>query len=178
MHTTRPALAHAAAIAAALGALAAPFAAPAATATGSFQVTASVTATCLVSSTANVAFGAYDTTVATNLQATGTVSVTCTKNTAVTSIDLNLGANASGATRRMTDGTDFISYELYKPVSAVPGAACAYTTVWGTGAVNGLVPVAAPSNAARTFNVCGQTTQGQNVGAGSYADTVTVTINY
>ncbi|MGE5792093.1 MAG: spore coat U domain-containing protein [Bacteroidota bacterium] len=171
-------VARGAAIAAALGALVLPSAAPAATATGSFQVTANVTATCLVSSTSNVAFGAYDTTVATNLQATGTVSVTCTRNTAITSIDLNLGVNASGATRRMTDGTDFITYELYRPASAVPGAACAYTAVWGSGAVNGLVPAAAPSNAARTFNVCGQTTQGQNVGAGSYADTVTVTVNY
>lgn len=160
------------------GALSSPSAALAAVATGTFQVTANVTATCLVSSTSNVAFGAYDTTAATNLQQTGSVSVRCTKNTAITSIDLDLGANASGATRRMTNGTDFIAYELYKPASAVPGAACAYTSVWGTGAVNGLVPAAAPNNAARTFNVCGQTTQGQDVGAGNYADTVTVTVNY
>jgi spore coat protein U domain-containing protein, fimbrial subunit CupE1/2/3/6 len=168
----------AAAIAAAVGALTLPSTAPAATATGSFQVTATVAATCLVSSTSNVAFGAYDTTVATNLQATGTVGITCTKNTAITSIDLNLGANPTGATRRMTNGTDFITYELYKPSTVTPGAACAYTTVWGTTAVNGLVPAVAPSNAARSFNVCGQTTQGQNVGTGAYVDTVTVTVNY
>src|SRR5262245_37146974 len=109
-------LARAAAIAAAVSALALPSAAPAATANGSFQVTATVSATCLVSSTSNVAFGAYDTTVATNLQATGTIGITCTRNTAITSIDLNLGANAAGVVRRMNaGGADFIAYELYKP---------------------------------------------------------------
>lgn len=166
------------ATAAAVSAFAVPTAAAAATATGTVNVTANVTAVCLVSATTNVAFGAYDTTVATNLLANGSISIACTKNTAITSIDLNNGVNASGTIRRMTNGTDFITYDLYKPSGVAPGAACAYTAAWTTGTTNGLVPVAAPSNAPRVFNVCGQTAQGQNVGTGAYSDTVTVTVNY
>ena len=151
----------------------------AATATSNFQVTATVNANCTLTST-NVAFGVYDPLGSTNIQATGTLTLTCVKGTAPTSIDLNLGLNASGSTRQMkaTSSADVIPYELYKPVSNAAGAACAYTAVWGTGAANGLVPVAAPSKAPRIYNVCGQTTQGQDVSADSYSDTIQATVNF
>lgn len=155
-----------------------PVAATAATATGTFNVTANVPATCRVTATSNVAFGVYDPTAATNLQANGSVNIACTRNTAITSIDLNNGVNVAGVTRRMRNGADFIPYNLFKPASNAAGAACAYTTAWTTGAVNGLVPTAAPSNAARVYNVCGQTAQGQDVGTGAFSDTITVTVNY
>src|SRR5262249_31943577 len=128
------------------------------TGTSNFQVTANVVANCTLSST-NVAFGAYDPLGVGNLQATGTLTLTCVKGTAPISIDLNLGSNPSGTTLQMKGAVsgNFITYALYKPVSNAAGAACAYTTVWGVGAVNGLVPAAAPSKAPRVYNVCGQT---------------------
>jgi spore coat protein U-like protein len=75
-------------------------------------------------------------------------------------------------------GSDYISYELYKPASVTPGAGCAYSAVWGSGATNGLVPTAATTKNARTYNVCGRTALGQDVGADSYSDSVTATVNF
>lgn len=151
-----------------------------ATATGTLSVTATVAANCTLSTTP-VSFGAYDPLGTGTANATGTVSIACVKGTAPTSIDMSLGANPSGATRRMRGAAatpDLISYELYKPSTVTPGAACAYTAVWGTGAANGLVPTAAPSKAARTYNVCGSVTLGQDVGVDSYSDSVTATVNF
>jgi len=58
----------------------------AATATTTFQVTATVNATCLISAT-NLAFGAYT---GTQTDATSTVTVTCTNTT-----PYNIGLNAA-----------------------------------------------------------------------------------
>ena len=141
------------------------------TATANLGVSATVAKNCSISTTP-VAFGAYDPIVtnATNpLDGTGTVVVTCTKG-AGTRIDLGLGSNASGTTRRMTGGGDFLTYELYTTT--------ARTTVWGSGAAAGLTIPAAPSKAARTYTVYGQVAGGQDVTATSYADTVVATINF
>ena len=162
-----------------LGALLAlPGAGRAASATGTVGVTAIVSGNCRIQSTTNVAFGAYDTVGTGTLQATGTIRLQCAKDSPIISLDLDLGLNPSGATRRMRNGGDYIAYELYKPSGINPGDPCAYTSVWGAGPVNGLVPTP-PSNAApRTYNVCGQTALGQNAGPGLYSDTITVTVNF
>ena len=141
------------------------------TATANLTVSATVAKNCSITTTA-VAFGSYDPVVANAaapLDGTGTVVVTCTKG-AGTRIDLGLGANTSGAVRRMTGGTDFLTYELYQNTTR--------TTVWGTGAAAGQTIVAAPSKAARTFTVYGRVAAGQDVAAASYNDTVVATINF
>ena len=70
----------------------------------------------------------------------------------------------------MTDGTDFLAYELYQDGSR--------STVWGDsgGAVNN--PGAAPSSAARTLTVYGRVSAGQSVSVGSYSDTVVATVTF
>jgi spore coat protein U-like protein len=156
-----------------VGGLALGLTAPAAaqTATANLNVSATVTANCSITTTA-VAFGSYDPVVthaSTPLDGTGSVVVTCTKG-AGTRIDLGLGGNASGSTRRMAGGGDFLTYELYQNSTR--------TTVWGSGAVAGMSIVAAPSKAARTFTVYGRVAAGQDVGAASYADSVVATINF
>jgi len=141
------------------------------TATANLSVSAAVAKNCSITTTA-VAFGSYDpivTNAVAPLDGTGTVVVTCTKG-AGTRIDLGLGANASGATRRMTGGTDFLTYELYQNATR--------TTVWGSGAVAGQTIAAAPSKAARTFTVYGRIAGAQDVAAASYNDTVVATINF
>jgi spore coat protein U-like protein len=141
------------------------------TATANLSVSATVAKNCSITTTA-VAFGSYDpivTNAVAPLDGTGTVVVTCTKG-AGTRIDLGLGANASGATRRMTGGTDFLTYELYQNATR--------TTVWGSGAVAGQTIAAAPSKAARTFTVYGRIAGAQDVAAASYNDTVVATINF
>ncbi len=141
------------------------------TATSNLSVSATVAKNCSITTTA-VAFGSYDPIVAnavSPLDGTGTVVVTCTKG-AGTRIDLGLGSNASGTTRRMSGGTDFLTYELYQNTTR--------TTVWGAGAVAGQTIAVAPSKAARTFTVYGRVAGGQDVSAASYNDTVVATINF
>lgn len=145
-------------------------------AASNFTVSASVTASCTIS-TVNMNYGNYDP-IATNatspLTVNGGVTITCTKGT-TTSIDLSPGSNAAnavGTTRAMaTAGPDYLSYELYQDST--------YTTVWGVGNPgNALVPAAAPSKAARTFTVYGRIPAGQGSTVGSYTDTVTATVNF
>jgi len=141
------------------------------TATANLGVSATVAKNCSITTSA-VAFGSYDPVVthATSpLDGTGSVVVTCTKG-AGTRIDLGVGANASGSTRRMAGGGDFLTYELYQNTGR--------TTVWGSGASAGQTIAAAPSRAARTFTVFGRIPAGQDVSAASYADTVVATINF
>ena len=144
----------------------------AATATANLGVSATVTNNCTISTSA-LAFGSYDPVVAnaaTNLDGTGTVSVACTKGTTAT-VGLGLGSNASGSTRRMSDGGgNFLTYELYQDVS--------HSTVWGNAGAGLLSPAAAPSKAARNFTVYGQVASNQDVAAGSYSDTVVATVNF
>jgi spore coat protein U-like protein len=144
----------------------------AATATANLGVSATVTNNCTISTSA-LAFGSYDPVVAnasTDLDGTGTVSVACTKGVSAT-VGLGLGSNASGSTRRMTDGSgNYLTYELYQDAS--------HTTVWGNAGAGLLSPAAAPSKAARNFTVYGQVVSNQDATAGNYSDTVVATVNF
>jgi spore coat protein U-like protein len=141
-------------------------------ASANLSVSASVANNCTIS-TSPLAFGAYDPVVAnasTNLDATGMVTVACTKGATAT-IGLGLGSNASGNTRRMTDGSsNFLSYEVYQDSSR--------STIWGNSGAELLSPSAAPSKAMRDFTVYGRIPSNQDVPAGSYGDTVTATVNF
>lgn len=142
----------------------------AATATANLAVSATVINNCTIS-TAALAFGNYDPVVAnasTGLSGTGTVTVACTKG-AVTTITLGLGANPTGSQRRLTDGTNFLNYEIYKEV--------AHTNVWGTSAATD-VDYTASSKAASAFTAFGLVAANQDVPAGSYTDTVVATVNF
>lgn len=152
----------------------------AASSTSNLAVTATVSATCSISTTA-VSFGQYDLTAAsgTELKATGTLQLSCTQGSVVTNITLGTGANASTVTgfdRAMASGSSKIGYDLYRPVSTMENAACSYTTKWNESSTFALE--AAPTNASRTYNVCGRTLHGQSALPGSYTDNVVVTIFY
>ena len=150
-----------------------------ATSTANLGVGGSVAANCTISTVA-VAFGAYDpivTNATTALGGNGSITITCTK-ASVPALALDLGTNASGVVRRMASGTERLPYELYQPLTNVAGAACASGTVWGTAGANILTTVAAPSKAARTYNVCGSIPGGADVAVGAYADTVIATVTF
>jgi spore coat protein U-like protein len=138
----------------------------------SLSVTASVNNNCTIS-TAALAFGAYDpvvTNASSPLDGTGTVTIACTKG-ATTTIGLGLGSNASGSTRRMTDGSgNYLTYEAYQETT--------HSTVWGNSGAGLFTPAAAPSKAARSFTVYGRIAGSQDIPAGSYTDTVTATVNF
>jgi spore coat protein U-like protein len=148
---------------------------------------ASVNSNCTIAASA-VAFGSYDPITANappasggvNLNATGSITITCVKGTAPT-IGLDLGAHASGSTRRMLSGAaDFLTYELYQPANNTAGAACAFpgTTVWGTTGANLFSPTAAPNKNARNYNICGAAAAGQDPAIGNYADAVVATVTF
>lgn len=150
------------------------------TQTSNLAVTAAVNSNCTISTTA-VAFGVYDPIVAnaaTALTGTGSLTIACTK-ASVPTLKLDLGANPAGSVRQMANGAERLPYELYQPPTNVAGVACgALTTVWGTAGANILTTVAAPSKAARTYNVCGSIPGGADVGVGAYADTVIATVTF
>ena len=141
-------------------------------ATANLNVSASVAAVCTIS-TGPVAFGAYDPVIANaaaDLNGTGTVTVACTKGTAAT-VDLGNGGNFSAGSRRMSSGSDFLNYALYKDA--------ARTQVWGSGLAGGTTyTYNAASKAATAVTVYGRVPQAQDVTAGSYSDVVLATINY
>jgi spore coat protein U-like protein len=152
--------------------------------TANLNVTAAVAANCTIA-TAPVAFGNYDpvvTNASTALTAAGSVTIACTKGSAP-AITLGLGSNASGTTRRMAGGGDFLNYELYQPSTTAPdaGSTCVYTspTVWGTTAAQTFTPTSPTSKTARLYRVCGSVPGGQDVAtAASYADVVVASVNF
>ena len=149
----------------------------AATATNPLTLSATVVNNCTITTTA-VAFGNYDPLNAAVTNASGTVVITCTKSAAPT-INLGQGVNFL-VNRRMTDGTNFMNYEIYQPPTNVAGTACTWVTPqrWGTVIGETFTPTAAPSKAARTYNVCGQIAAGQDLAAATFNDTVVATVNF
>jgi spore coat protein U-like protein len=144
----------------------------AATATANLTISASVANNCVISTSA-LAFGSYDpvgVNASADLDGTGTVTVACTKGVAP-QIGLGLGSNASGTTRRLTDGSgNYLTYEVYHET--------ARTTVWTESGGGLLSPAAAPSKAPRNFTVYGRVSANQDVAAGTYGDTVVATVNF
>ena len=150
-------------------------------------VSASVAANCAISATA-LSFGPYESVLinATSpLNASGSVSIACTKGTAPR-ISMDLGQNSNAGKRYMAPTTAApgadrtLYYELYQPPSPTPGAACAFpgTTLWGSSTGDTFVPSVPLSRVARTYNVCGTIPPGQLVAMGTYADTVVATVNF
>ena len=141
-------------------------------ATASLTVSASVSKNCTIT-TSPVAFGAYDSVTANAsapLDATGTVTVTCTKG-AVAKVGLNPGSNAQGTTRRMSGAaTEYLGYELYKDTTR--------STVWGDTLDTALDIPAAPNRNPRSFTVYGRVAAAQDAATGNYTDTVVATVNF
>lgn len=157
---------------AAAGAALAASPADAAETTSNLSVTATVTGNCSVDTTP-VAFGNVDVTAGSNVDATGTLSVTCTSGTAWTATaDEGTGSSATFANRQMANGTNLLNYGLYTNSTR--------TMVWGDGLLGATTAFSGTgSGAAQTNTIYGRVPLGQtSVPAGSYADTVTVTVTY
>lgn len=145
----------------------------AATATSSLSSTATVTSNCTVSTTA-VAFGNVNVTTGAAVDQTGAFSTTCTSGTAWTAA-ADVGAGGTGATittRKMTSGTNKLNYALYTEATR--------TTVFGDGtAGNGSTIADTGTGSAVSTTIYGRVLSSQNtVPAGSYSDTVTITVTY
>jgi spore coat protein U-like protein len=145
--------------------LAAP-AADAATATGSFNVQVTIQETCTVTSSTGTTldFGTQ-TLLNAAVDASTDIEVQCTSGTDY-DVSLDNGQNAS---RRMKLGTDFVDYELY-----TDGAR---SSVWPTSAAT--APYSYTGNgAAQTITVYGRIPVQTTPPAGTYLDTVAITVTY
>lgn len=137
----------------------------AAAASGTLDVTASVAASCNVTGTTNVAFGAYDPTSGVdNIAGAGSFSFRCVKDTP---FQLDIARNDI-----MTSGANNLAYTLYSDAPR--------TVAWADGVPaadpGGLVTV--PSNAIITRDIYGKIAALQDVPAGAYSETVTVNVTY
>lgn len=114
-----------------------------------------------------VSFGTYVPLSATARDSTGSVTVTCTAQSGSIAVALNAGLHAAGGFtgRAMTGGASRLSYQLYTNA--------ARSSVWGDG-TGGSSQVTLPR--AGTATIYGRIPARQPVGAGSYADTVVITL--
>jgi len=139
-------------------------------ATTTFNVTATVLTNCTVSAS-NLAFGSY-TASATSPTNMGTnLSVTCTNGLAYT-VNLN-GGNTPGtvAARQMSDGNSHVlHYQLYTTNG--------YSSIFGDGTSGSVTVSGTGSGAAQSIPVYGKIPVAQYVPAGSYSDTISVSVNY
>lgn len=142
----------------------------AATANSTLGVTMTINAGCTVAA-GTVPFGSQST-LQSNIDQTGTVTVTCT-NTTPYNIAFDNGANgASVTTRKMKGGAsnaEFISYSLFTNSARTSnwGSTVGTDTVGGTG-----------NGTAQAVTVYGRV-EPQTMGSpGTYSDTVNVTVTY
>lgn len=130
-------------------------------------------------STAPVSFGSYNPLSPAPNTATGTVTVTCT----VTLVGLweswtiafSQGNSGNFNSRSMLNGGSVLSYNLY--------TSAAYTAVWGDGSgstaeVSSPLSLLQVGNASFNYPVYGVIPAGQDRAAGTFIDTITVTVNY
>jgi spore coat protein U-like protein len=140
-----------------------------------FQVTATVPAICRATASA-LAFGTY-TQGNGDVDGTSAVSVRCTTGTGFT-VGLNAGGTtgATVTTRSMLSGTNQLGYSLFRDSGRTQnwGQTIGTDTLAGTGA--GIAPASAV--ALTVYGRIVDSTANQNVPAGSYTDTITVTVTY
>jgi spore coat protein U-like protein len=141
--------------------------ASAATATGSLIVTATVLASCTVVGS-TIAFGNYT---STQTDQTGNIAVLCTNGTSY-NVGLDAGTGTGGTTsvRKLTGslgGT--LNYALYRDSGRTSNWGSTIGTDTQTGTGTGLI---------QNLTVYGRIASGQTPLAGTYTDTVTVTLTY
>lgn len=141
------------------------------TATSNFQVTATVAATCTVSST-SVSFGTINPAATGTATATGGISATCTKSTPYTlAVNAGSGTFASRTMSGATSGnTDKLAYNLYKDSG--------YTTVLGDGTNSTSTIASTGTGAAQSFTTYGSLALNQYITPDNYSDNLTVTLSY
>jgi spore coat protein U-like protein len=134
--------------------------------TNNNNVTASVVGSCKWTTPFLMTFGSYDPFAGTATIANATVQFKCIKNTAGS---YKIWFSKSGG--NLTNGAQNLTYSLTDTVSAaLPTTAAAAVAITGAEGIG--------AEAGFTFTVNGSIAAGQDVAAGTYADTVVVTVEY
>lgn len=127
-------------------------------------------ASCTIGTT-GVSFGTYDVFATAPLDSTGSVTFNCIGNASIT-IALDKGGAASFTPRKMLKGSETLDYNLYRDA--------ARATIWGdgTGGTTVYQDPNPPNNRDITVTIFGRVPAGQDVGAGTYTNTITAIINF
>ena len=144
-------------------------AAQAASTTSQFSVSMTINSSCTIVSTAALNFGSQGVLTSAVAQTT-TLQVQCTNTTAYNiGLDAGTGSGATVAARKMTSGSNTVTYSLYSDSG--------HTAVWGN--TIGTNTVSATGNgAAQSYTIYGQVPAQTTPAPGSYSDTITVTVTY
>ncbi len=159
-----------------------PLSAPSAHAATSatFGVTTTLRNACTVSAT-NVGFGAVNAGAAT-ANTSGRVTLTCNKGATVTSVRLNNGSNGTGTQKRMRKAAtgEFLNYRIDRPTGATFNTCPAAGAGPEWNATNRIVATSlfATTGGSKLINLCASIPAAQFPTAGTYSDTVTVTVVY
>jgi spore coat protein U-like protein len=141
----------------------------AASTTSTFAVQVAITATCTINSASTLNFGTQGV-LATNVDQTSTIQVTCTNTTPYNiGLDAGTGTGATVATRKLTSGGATVNYTLYSDTGR--------TTVWGNTVSTDTV-AGTGNGSAQSFTVYGRIPAQTTPAPGNYADTITVTVTY
>jgi len=141
----------------------------AATATGSFNVTVTIGATCQVNSATSLNFG-MQSILSGNVDQTNTISITCT-NTTPYNVGLDKGINGTSVTTRQMLGSlgGLINYSMFSDP--------ARTQNWGN-TVGADTLSATGTGLAQTFTIYGRIPPQPTPAADIYSDTIAVTVTY
>jgi spore coat protein U-like protein len=131
-------------------------------------------AQCSFTFAGTMAFGSYDPAASAPDDATSTLTYSCTSGGYSPYIQLSTGGSGTYSQRQMSGSGDTLGYNLYSDPArqqiwgdSPPPAAYQYVTSKGSGPTHGA-----------SLTVYGRITPGQWVAPGSYADTITATINF
>jgi spore coat protein U-like protein len=131
-----------------------------------------VAAKCSISTTP-VNFGSYDVLSASSTDSSGAISVYCNSATYVTG-SIGPSFNSGGfdpRQMRLTTGSELMDYNLYTDVVR--------TQIWGDGTGDTLtVSGTVPNKVTTNFTIYGRIPAGQDILAGLYTETLTVTISW
>jgi spore coat protein U-like protein len=118
--------------------------------------------------TNGVAFGTYDPFSATPLDAAGSISFLCLPATSAV-VTLSRGSAPTFVPRQMRQGAEVLQYNLYRDASR--------TVIWGDG-TGGTSSYGSGLVLYQSVSVYGRVFPRQNAAAGSYSDSVLVTVNF
>lgn len=126
-------------------------------------------------SAVGVAFGAYNPQAAGNDDGTGTVNLACPTSVTAPIVALSAGLSGVITARTMKSGSHSLPYNLYTTT--------ARTIIWGDGSSGTVIQTLSGgtiSGGTRNFSrsIFGRIAPHQNVQAGAYSDTITVTVTF
>lgn len=127
-----------------------------------------LSAACTVIAT-GVMFGIYDPLGSSAVDSTGEVEVTCPATTAY-EITLSQGQGSFSPRHLVNASADVLTYNLYTDAS--------HQFIWGDGAAGTETVTGSTDSLGAIHSVYGLIPGGQNIPAGSYSDSIVVTVTY